>query len=39
MWGYLEYRAMELHMIMLARSHNINEGKIKFDGQIVWLER
>jgi hypothetical protein len=38
MWGYLEFRQMELHMIMQARSHNINDGTIKFDGQIVWLE-
>ena len=30
---------MELHMILLARSHGISKGNIKFDGQIVWLER
>lgn len=38
MWGYLEYRMMELHMILLARSHGIEKGNIKFDGQFVWLE-
>lgn len=39
MWGYLEHRMMELHMILLARSRGIEKGTIKFDGQFVWLER
>lgn len=38
MWGYLEYRMMEMHMILMARSHGIEQGNIKFDGQFVWLE-
>lgn len=39
MWGYLQYRMMELHMVLLARNRGIEKGKIKFDGQVVWLER
>lgn len=38
MWGYLEFRQMELHMIMCMRRVNINKGKIRYDGQIAWLE-
>lgn len=39
MWGYLGYRIMELHMILFARKRGITKGKIKYDGQVVWLER
>lgn len=39
MYSYSEYRQMELHIILLARNRGIEKGKIKFDGQVVWLER
>jgi hypothetical protein len=38
MWGYLEFRQMELHLIMCMRQVNITKCKIKYDGQIAWLE-
>lgn len=39
MWGYLEFRQMELYMILYLRRFNIHKGKIRYDGQIAWLER
>jgi len=38
MWGYLEFRQMELYMILLMRRLNIKEqGKIRYDGQFIWV--
>lgn len=39
MWGNLQFRQMELHMILFLRRLNITKGKIRYDGQFVWLER
>lgn len=39
MFSQAEFRQMEFYLVVYLRKFGIGAGNIKFDGQVVWLER
>lgn len=39
MFSQAEFRQMEYRFIVYQRKFGIGAGNIKFDGQVIWLER